>query len=123
MRLGTVVSASLLGIVVAGSAYAQTPLSTEIQEPSATQILYGVRLAIASEPALQVDGAIIDDSLDSDHFITLTGVVPSKAAKALAESRVEQVRGVRWVMNYLRVVEPLYAVGQASRDAAPGGAQ
>ena len=99
-----------LFLLTAPSLVAQdSELQPATLDPTPQQTAWNVRLAIYQEPALRAEGAAIDDSVDEDHFVTLTGVVPDEATRVFAEQRISQVPGVRWVMNNLKVGEPRFA--------------
>ena len=86
-----------------------------VAQPTQSRILYDVQLAIIAEPALQIDGAYIDASVDEDHFVTLKGAVPDQATRAYAEDRINHVPGVRWVMNNLQIGRLVIVPGPAAR--------
>lgn len=53
----------------------------------------------------EVDASAIDVDVDSDGVVILSGFVPSRRAKRLAEACCDRVRGVRDVRNLLEIGE------------------
>lgn len=97
-------------LLAAPSLVAQdSELQPVVFDPTPEQTAYNVRLAIYQEPALRAEGVAIDDSVDGDHFVILTGIVPDAGVRAFAEQRISQVPGVRWVTNNLKVGELRFA--------------
>ena len=89
-------------------------LQPVVLDPSPDQVAYNVRLAITQESLLSSEGVYIDESVDQDHFVTLTGVVPDAVARAFAERRISEVPGVRWVTNNLKIGELRIVPGQGT---------
>ena len=91
-------------------------LQPVVLDPSPDQVAYNVRLAISQESLLS-EGVYIDESVDQDYFVTLTGVVPDAVVQAFAERRISEVPGVRWVTNNLKIGELKFVPGPGAASS------
>jgi len=98
-------SSSLLAACTLAASFTSGYAQKAASQPSDEAIASAIKQALAEEDALQGSDISIVPTVRHG-VVTLKGYVPNKAAKVLAAQEIDEITGVKRVMNDLVIQEP-----------------